>query len=68
MKHNKIIQLVWGLLLIMMGIAVIIKTHIVFPIAEGLTFRQIALYILSVMLIGVGIKKNYLLFYKKDKS
>ncbi len=67
MKYKNIAQLIWGFLLIMAGASVIIKVHMVFPISEGLTFRQIALYILAVMLIGAGIKKVFLLFHDKEK-
>ena len=67
MQHKNIIQLIWGSLLIIVGAGVIIKVHRIFPFSEGLTFRQIAMYILAVMLIGGGIKRIYLLFHNKEK-
>lgn len=67
MKYKKSVQSIWGLLLIMAGASVIVKVHTVFPFSEGLTFRQIAMYILAIMLIGGGINKIYLLFHNKEK-
>ena len=67
MKNKKVIQSIWGIILIAVGAAVVVKVQRVFPISEGLTFRQIAMYILAVMLIGGGVKKIYLLFHNKEK-
>ena len=68
MKHENIIQLIWGCLLIIVGTGVIIKVHRVFPFSEGLTFRQIAMYILAIILIGGGLRKIRLLFHNKEKK
>ncbi|MDL1978722.1 MAG: hypothetical protein ACNY01_06465 [Desulfobacteria bacterium] len=63
-----VFQLITGAVVIIVGILVILKTNMLFPFSEGFTFKHVALYFIAVMLIGGGIKKICLLFFKKEKG
>jgi low affinity Fe/Cu permease len=49
-----VFQLITGVVVIIVGILVILKTNMLFPFSEGFTFKHVALYFIAVMLIGGG--------------
>lgn len=67
-------QLVWGLLLVLAGVGVVVKVHLMSPAEletvagrpSSAIFFHICVYIMAILLIGGGVGKirNY---YKKDK-
>ena len=65
-KNKAIFQVIWGVLLVLMGIALVFRTPFVMErivqieyYANIKWFVRIILYITAVMLIGGGSKKIY---------
>ncbi len=65
-RQKTIIQIVWGVLLVLAGIGVFIRIHQVMPqilqiesFASASLFIRFCFYLLGILLIGGGSKKIY---------
>ncbi|ACL02661.1 hypothetical protein [Desulfatibacillum aliphaticivorans] len=68
-------QLVWGVTLALMGIAVFIRVPQVVPelvkkmnMASGEAFISFCMYLVGVILLGGGVKKIYAHYYSGDDN
>ncbi len=66
-KRN-VAQIVWGVLLIAMGVLLCVKTPYALRSSPGFTFLNFARYLIAVLLIWGGGKKLYKLYFIKDKN
>lgn len=74
MDRNKaIIQIVWGVLLVLAGVGVFIRVHQVMPriqqieyFSSATLFIRFCFYLLGILLIGGGSKKLYHNYHKLD--
>ena len=73
-RQNNVFQLVWGIVLVLAGLAVFIKLHLVLPqiAANYQNFSpmsiRICFYLMGILLIGGGSKKIYMHFKSKMEN
>ncbi len=61
-------QIIWGVLLIAMGVLLCVKEPYALRVSPGFTFLSFARYFIAVFLIIGGAKKLYRLYFFKDKE
>ncbi len=66
-QHN-LKQVIWGLLLIGMGVLLCVKEPYALRLSPGFTFLSFSRYFIAVFLIVAGAKKLYTLYFVKDKE
>ncbi len=74
LDSTQIFQLLWGCALLLMGISFlfripeIIAEYSVNEPVFGTWYVKLSLYLVSILLIGGGVKKIYNLFYQTDHA
>ena len=68
MKERNLAQIIWGLLLIAMGVALCITKPYALRLSPDSTFLSFARYFIAVLLITGGARKLYKLYFSKDKE
>lgn len=75
MDNKNTIQLIWGSLLILMGIGVFFRIPQVMPQIEkieyfssAMIFVRFCFYLIGILLIGGGAKKIYEYYYKSEDN
>lgn len=66
-KRN-LTQVIWGVLLIGMGVLLCVKEPYALRLSPGFTFLSFSRYFIAVFLIVAGAKKLYTLYFVKDKE
>ena len=66
LKNRKVVQLVWGIALILAGIGVFFRIPYVIPkvekieqFADGIFFIRVSFYLLGILLVSGGAKKVF---------
>ncbi len=66
-KRN-LTQVLWGVLLIGMGVLLCVKEPYALRLSPGFTFLSFSRYFIAVFLIVAGAKKLYTLYFVEDKE
>lgn len=66
--ERNLTQLIWGLLLVAMGVLLCVKEPDAIKLSPGFTFLNFCRYFIAVVLIGGGAKKLFRLYFVKDKE
>jgi hypothetical protein len=66
--QRNIAQIIWGVLLIAMGVVLCVKKPYALRLSPESTFLNFARYFIAVFLIVGGAKKLYRLYFLKDKE
>lgn len=74
-KNNRMFQTVWGVLLVLAGVGVFIRTPVVLgrieqisSFSSGTIFIRFCFYLIGILLIGGGSKKLYDLYQKTESD
>jgi uncharacterized membrane protein YiaA len=66
--QRNVAQIIWGVLLIAMGMLLCVKKPYAVRLWPESTFLNFARYFIAVLLIVGGAKKLYRLYFSKDKE
>ena len=61
-------EIIWGVVLIAMGVLLCLKEPYALRLSPGFTFLSFARYFIAVFLIIGGAKKLYGVYFSKDKE
>ncbi len=61
-------QVIWGVLLIAMGVLLCVTTPYALRVSADSTFLNFARYFIAVLLIVAGAKKFYGFYFARDKE
>ena len=67
-SQRDLTQVIWGVLLIAMGVLLCVKEPYAVRLSPGFTFLSFSRYFIAVLLIAAGGKKLYRLYFAKDKE
>jgi hypothetical protein len=66
--QRNLTQLIWGLLLVAMGVLLCVKEPDAIELSPGFTFLNFCRYFIALLLIGGGAKKVYRLYFVRDEE
>jgi hypothetical protein len=66
--QRNLTQLIWGILLVAMGVLLCVKEPDALRLSPGLAFLSFCRYFIALFLIVGGAKKLYRLYFVKDEE